>query len=91
MNVASCALTTDDADYIPSRRLLSVLCRAVVVFVAENSTVDYARFQAVATIKEAVVREWVALSTEDVVSLRCLLLNYVVANVGWVVLFFRML
>ncbi|OWF40176.1 Exportin-4 [Mizuhopecten yessoensis] len=53
------------------------LCRHIL----ENSKCDYVLFQAATTIKEAVIREWSILSSEDVESLRSFLLRFITQNI----------
>ncbi|XP_078736435.1 exportin-4 [Lampetra fluviatilis] len=55
---------------------------AVCRHILETSRVDYVLFQAVTTIMEAAMREWVLLDHSTVESLRSFLLNYVLQRPG---------
>lgn len=47
------------------------------ICLTENCTVDYVIFETAGTLKDALVREWNTLSSEDVQSLQQYLLQYV--------------
>ncbi|XP_067950232.1 exportin-4-like [Watersipora subatra] len=51
-------------------------------FILEHSKDDYTKFQAAATIKCSIVREWATLQPHDVEQLRIFLLQYVTSHLG---------
>lgn len=53
--------------------------------IIENSKTDYVIFEAANSLKEAIIREWSMLNTDDVTSLWQYLLRHVINNAGMAV------
>ena len=54
----------------------------MILPVSEHCKNDYVLFQAAATIKESVVREWSLLQGEEIKQLYTFLLHWVIAHTG---------
>lgn len=54
-------------------------------YIFENSKTDYVIFEAANSLKEAIIREWSMLNTDDVTSLWQYLLRHVINNAGMAV------